>query len=412
MVDFGVTKDYNNELKRIITCVKQLRSKKKGIETDWHHAAESHIKYSNLNGESVLALTVTLSPTGCEWAREGGCTMCGEFEGSVKRQTLTYNPQFHISQFAAAIGEPRVWEIAHCENKPIEWLRINQEGNYINTNEMNFEAQEIILRLAMRIKGIKRITIESRPQYITQSTVNFLKRIFEKSNVELEVGMGVEAQDEVVRNICINKQGSNEQYKSAVSLLRDNGILPLAYVLLKPPFLTEQESIDEAVKTAHFAKDIGFSRISFEPMSIHYYTLVHALTLTGDYRAPWLWSVIEVAKRCSDISHMFGIGGVGYFPVPQEYSSNQCLNEKHCSGEFAKAIVTYNKSRDVSVFNHLSCDCKQNWEATCKQTAMPLRKRMQEQLTRVEEIILDYNIVNKTETTEIRNKRLLMAYNQ
>ena len=35
--------------------------------------------------------------------------------------------------------------------------------------------------------------------------------------------------------------------------------------------------IDEAVSTAEFATDIGFKRISFEPMSIHAYSLVDAL---------------------------------------------------------------------------------------------------------------------------------------
>ncbi len=412
MSNFGDKSEYEDELKRIVTCVKSLRSKKFGKTTCWDRAAECHIKYSNLNGESVLALTITLSPTGCEWAKKGGCTMCGEFEGSTKGSSLTKNPQFHVAQFAAAIGNQQVWDIAKREKKPITWLRINQEGNYINSKEMDVKAQECILRLAMHIEGVKRITIESRPQYITKDTVSSLVKLFAGSGIELEIGMGVEAQNDVIRNICINKQGTKNQFKKAVRLLNDNGIFPLAYVLLKPPFLTEQEAIEEAVSTAHFAKEIGFARISFEPMSIHYYTLVHALTCTGDYTTPWLWSVAEVAKRCSDISYMFGIGGVGYFPVPAEYSSNQCTDERNCSVQFAKAIIDYNRLRDANVFDQISCSCKKDWIVACQQENKPLKDRIQEQLSRVEALIPNYVVQDEAVNSVVRNSRLLMSYSQ
>jgi archaeosine synthase beta-subunit len=409
---FGVPSDYTEELKRIIKCVKQLRTTKQGNPTSWERAAECHMKYSNLHGQPVLALTITLSPTGCEWARKGGCTMCGEFEGALKRNSLTMNPKFHISQFAAAIGDPRIWEVARNEGKPISWLRINQEGNYTNINEMNFTAQEVILRLAMHIEGIKRITIESRPQYITEESVSFLHRLFKDSGVELEIGMGIEAENDVVRNICINKKGTKEQFMTAATLLKQNNIIPLAYVLLKPPFLTEIEAIEEAVKTAQFASEIGFSRISFEPMSIHRNTLVDALTKTGDYKVPWLWSVVEVAKRCSNISSKFGIGGVGYYPIPEAYSNNICKNEPDCTERFVDAIKAYNQNRDISVFDSINCNCKSDWEAACSQDYIPLRERMRQQLSRVEELIPTYSSIDSVLDSTIRNKRILMSYSQ
>lgn len=409
---FGRASDYSLELKRIIKCIKKLRNLKHGKITNWQSAAECHMKYSNLNGDSVLALTITLSPTGCEWARKGGCTMCGEFEGSIKRNLLIKNPQFHIAQFACAIGDPRIWDTARKENKPIGWLRINQEGNYTNPNEMNTKAQEVILRLAMHIQGIKRITIESRPQYITNESVAFLRNLFDGSGVELEIGIGVEAEDEVVRNICINKQGSRNQFVSAVNLLKENGILSLAYVLLKPPFLTEAEAITEAVATAHFASSIGFSRISFEPMSIHQYSLIDALAKTEDYKVPWLWSVVEVTKKCSDISSIFGIGGVGYYPIPAKYSKNHCVNNPSCTDNFNQAIIEYNKRRDVNVFNSLSCECKASWERECTQKAQPLNERIQLQLSRVEALISTYSAEKTEGDTATKSKRVLMSYSQ
>jgi archaeosine synthase beta-subunit len=410
---FGSVGDYKSEKQRIIKCVKKLRKIKQGKITDWENAAEWHLKYSNYNGESVLALTIILSPTGCEWARKGGCTMCGEFEGSFKRNEIVDNPQFHIAQFASAIGNPKIWDKAKEEKKPITWLRIYQEGNYTNPDEMNFKAQEAILRLAMHIDGIKRITIESRPQYLSLKTIKVLSSLFKSSDVELEIGMGLEAVNSVVRNVCINKQESKDQFIKTIKWLKEFNIRSLAYVLLKPPFLNEAEAIEEAVATAHFAERIGFNRISFEPMSIHTFTLVDVLRNTGDYKIPWLWSVVEVTKRCKDISNIFGIGGIGYFPIPKHYTQNHCYNnENDCSRNFSDAIIAYNRSRDTKVFDKLSCKCKNTWESECNIEVKPLKQRIQEQLTRAELLIPNYHVDECEGNMEIRNQRILASGSQ
>lgn len=405
--------EYSDFLKRIISTTKSLRSYKSGIATKWTEAAEWHMKYSNIEGVPSLSLTITLSPTGCEWARNGGCTMCGEFEGSFKRDELVENPQFHISQFVAAITNPQVWEAAHKEGKPIEWLRINQEGNYINPKEMNISSQVMILRLATHIKGIRKITIESRPQYITEQTASLLAEIFKNTAIELEIGMGVEAENDIVRNVCINKQESKIDFVRAVTTLRKYGIKALAYIIIKPPFLTEKEAIDEAVATAHFAKDIGFSRISLEPMTIHPYTLVDALSQTSDYKTPWLWSVVEVVKQCTDISYMLGIGGVGYYPIPNKYSHNYCEYGSKCNEQILALIPVYNRTRDTSVFDSVACECKNSWLKICRNTTKKsLKNRISEQMTHVELDLTNYTPSISDENKTVRNTRLIASGSQ
>lgn len=404
---YGCLSEYSDELKRIIQDVKQLRQKKEGKHTNWQEAAEWHMKYSNLHGQPSLALTITLSPTGCEWARKGGCTMCGEFEGSYKREFLLNNPQFHIAQFASAVSNPEVWRTAEREHEPISWIRINQEGNFTNDKETNIKSQEVILRLAKSIRGVRRITIESRPEYLTEETVGFLSNIFKDSDVELEVGMGLEARDNVIRNICINKQGSDDLFIEVVERLRRNNILPLAYVLLKPPFLGEQEAIDEAVDTIHFAVEIGFSRISLEPLSIHCYSLVDALRQANVYHTPWLWSVAEVAKRCPDVSNVLGIGGVGYYPPPSEYAHNYCNSEENCNQSLLLAIKEYNHTRDISVFNRVKCSCINEWKKECRQQMPSLKTRIDEQLDTVEPIIKHYKPISTIGSSSVRYQRII-----
>lgn len=376
-VNFGSVSEYTEEYKLIVDTAKKLRQLKGEYYTTWKEPAEWAVKYSNLRGKPQKVLTITLTPTGCSWAEAGGCTMCGEYEGSQK--TVAVSSEFHIAQFATALAK-------YIKKYNPSWLRIEQEGNFINESEVGLEAQLTILRLASMINGIERITIEARPIYITTERIKLLKECIGGSNVELEIGMGLEAQNDVIRNICINKGESKKVFEDAVNLMNENGIFPLAYILLKPPFLTEGEAIQEAIDTLHYAYKIGFKRFSLEPMSLHKYTLVDALAEVGCYKIPWLWSVLEVAKSCSDIPEL-GIGGVGYYPRPRYLAQNH-HNEKEglsdCNKIIWSALKNYSQYRDFTIFKGLSCPCQEKWRQECMRQDKPLKERIQSQLALID----------------------------
>ena len=370
---FGQTTDYKNELKKICDIAKKLRGLRGKTELNWREPAEWAVKYSHMNGTPALALTITLNPTGCSWAKNGGCTMCGEYAGSVKSGIPDY---IHIAQFASAIAE-------FSQKYSPSWLRINQEGNYANAGETENFAQTTILKLATQIKGIQRVTIESRPGFLTENSLKEYSEIFSGSGVELEIGMGFEAADDVVRNVCVNKGETIDDFKHALQLMEKFDILSLAYVLLKPPFLTEKEAIDESINSIRTATEIGFKRISLEPMSIHKYTVVDALARLNLYQVPWLWSVIDVAKQCKDIPEL-GIGGIGYYPRPFHLSRNHCDCNPRCDAQIWETLKDFGKNRNFSVFDDLDFKCKPKWEDACKLTATPLKQRIQEQIAKID----------------------------
>ena len=406
---YGNISEYKELRKRISGVTQILRTKKKKTITDWKMPATVELRNSTYNNENTLTLIITLTPIGCQWAREGGCTMCGEFESSERQIEILKDPKFHISQFARGITDPTMWKAVRQSGLKISRVRIYQEGNYTNERETSRYAQETIIRLATMIPEVKKITIESRPQYLNEENVKFLSDLLKGTSIQLEIGMGLEAQDDVVRNICINKNGSDLQFKNTVTLLRSYDILPLAYVILKPPFLSEQESIEEAVKTIHFANDIGFSRISLEPMTIHGFTLVDALRFVDRYETPWLWSVIDVLKRCGDCDVKPGVGGIGYFPVPEAYSQNKC---DVCNQTVMDRIILYNKHKDLSVFEGLTCPkCYSQWQRTLAYTdRLPLLDRMTRQLDLLEEKIDSYTY--KQSHTDHTDGRILYKYVQ
>lgn len=370
-LNFGSLSDYTEQLKNIRELVLGLRRLRPVVQTTWTEPADFVVKEANIHGSPVLSLTITLTPTGCEWASKGGCTMCGEFEGSAKSHTIP--AEFHIAQFATAVG-------MYIPKYNPAWIRIYQEGNYTNKHEIKNSAQISILRLASIIGGIKRITIESLAKYLTREVVRDLSNAI-APGVELEIGMGFESVNDVVRNVCVNKGESIADFRKAVGILKEMGIRSLAYVLLKPPFLTEGEAINDAIATIQAAHEIGFDAVSLEPASIHEYTLVHALNLEGFYELPWLWSVIEVAKNAHHISD-FRIGGVGFYPRPVNVAHNRHLDGNDgCNKKLWAAIKEYGKTRRLDLFEGLDCACKKNWENVCRIPENSLSSRIDQQLS-------------------------------
>ena len=367
---FGKPHDFITELTRISGMAHHLRRLRPEVTTSWEEPADWVVKDANLHGLPVTSLTITLTPTGCEWADHGGCTMCGEYEGSTKGQFLP--PEFHIAQFATALSK-------YAAKYNPAWLRIYQEGNYANSREMPPDTQTSILRLASLIAGIKRITIESLAKYITPEIAASWAGAVAR-DVELEVGMGFEAQDDVVRNVCVNKGESIQDFHRAVGLLKTTGIKSLAYVLIKPPFLTEREAITEAIATIRVANEMGFDAISIEPTSIHPYSLVHALSLEGAYEVPWLWSVVTVALSGRAVPDL-RIGGIGFYPRPINVANNRHrCTERDCNEAFWMALKGYGRTRQLDLLESLECSCKADWQAVCETAAEPLRLRIDQQL--------------------------------
>lgn len=292
--------------------------------------------------------------------------MCGEWSGSAFGHQV--DPELHVSQFAAACSE-----LIHLYEP--EWLRLYVGGSFLNPCEVCPTAQSIILRLASILPGISRITLESRAPLVTSQN---LTRLCEAvgGRVELEIGIGLESMDNLIRKVCINKPEGLDDYEYAVHCARQKKIRTLAYVLLKPPFVSENEAIGEAVSTINYALNIGFDAVSVEPVSIQEWSLVEALYLQGLYTPPWLWSVLEVVRRTAAMGEI-RVGGCEYYPRPVKVAYNRCqAGPIPCDERVWAVLREYNASHNVSLLDKIHCDCELAWKAELIPSAFEMRARI------------------------------------
>jgi archaeosine synthase beta-subunit len=342
----------------------------------WRHASDLTLREDYLKGERVDAASLTLFPSGCRHAARGGCTMCGEWSGSNFGQLVP--PDFHVAQFSAAVSD--LWA-----RRQIQWLRIYQEGSFFSEREVGPDARRVILRLASHLQGLKRITIESRPEFLTSEAVS-AARTDVHPPVDLEIGIGLESSDNFIRNVCIGKGTSLETYEKAVELLLTYDLIPLAYVLLKPPFLTEQEAIEDAIQTVACAFRIGFREVYVQAASIHAWSLSEMLAQKRLYAPPWLWSVIRVVQEANHLGPV-KIGGLEYFPKPatiaRNYRDPECQTPCGCTERVWHLVEQYNATHNLAVFDGLECDCRAIWQQNTRLPSTSIGVRMPDILSQL-----------------------------
>jgi hypothetical protein len=82
---------------------------------------------------------------------------------------------------------------------------------------------------------------------------------------KLEVAIGLETvHPEVLRRL--NKKMTIDDFRNAVSFLKVNGISTRAFILLRPPFLSENEGIEWAERSIDFAFTAGVGCCTIIPV--------------------------------------------------------------------------------------------------------------------------------------------------
>ena len=261
------------------------RDRKKNRSVDARGKVHSWFAPAMLHGTRGHELVIILATRGCQhyFSDELGCTMCGynndstgELETAESIETqLEIALQKHENDMASS-------------NDVV--VKIFNSGSFFDETEIPAVSQEVIIKRVSSFSRVKEIAVESRPEFITLDAVHRLKGNASQDQ-RIEVGIGLESWNDEVRLDLVNKGFTREQFLQAHELLKDNGIGTKAYVLLKPLFLDELQSYEDARETINQLQGLGVSTISINPVAIHAHTLAEEFWERGSYRPPWLWTI-------------------------------------------------------------------------------------------------------------------------
>lgn len=284
-----------------------------------------------IGDETVDAMVVIMRTSGCCWAKTGGCTMCGYRQASltcVTEEDLNRQVDEALSKYK---GEP--------------FLKLYTSGSFLDEREIPRSIRD---RIFEEFKGCRRILAESRPEFVTEEAISTLPKT-------MTIALGLESCDNEILDISINKGFTAEDSKRAGELLKTAGLTVRTYLLLKPLFMTESAAMDQAVKSALFADPFS-DEISINPLNVQRGTYVERMWKRGEFRPPWIWSLIEVMKRLSgNVSSrlMSSPSGGG--------SQRGVHNCGVCDRAALDAVERFSFSQNPADLE-VSCDCKITWE--------------------------------------------------
>ncbi len=318
------------------------------VEIDYGKVANSTINVGYLNGEKIDRAIFYLRSKGCEWSckTQGGCFMCGHYFGTSKGKEL---PEMSfVKQFKE--------EYKKHDFTNIPMICIYNAGSILNDKEMpNSELVEILKIVNKNKANIKRIIIESRPEFINYDILSQISEACKGQTIE--IGMGLETSDDIIRNKCINKGFSFQSYKEAVDKIKEfDNIKVLTYITVKPLFLTINEGINDIITSIREISKYT-DIVSLEPVSIQKNTLIEYLYERNLYIPPKGWMIKDIILLLSDFGLLddfeLRIGGFEFFPIPDLVISN-CEN---CNRELYEAIDFYNSTKRLDKLIDLDCEC-------------------------------------------------------
>jgi archaeosine synthase beta-subunit len=173
------------------------------------------------------------------------------------------------------------------------YVKLYTSGSFLDDREVDPASREAIGRA---FSGrARRLLVETLPEFVSEERVGPLRESFAG---ELEVAQGLESTQPEILARFVNKVSTPAEYLEAADRLRSYGVHPKGYLLLKPPYLTEGEAIEDTVQSVAQAS-AHFETLSVNPVHIQNGTVVERLFRTGRYRPPWLWSLLEVLRRGS-----------------------------------------------------------------------------------------------------------------
>jgi len=291
--------------------------------------------------ERVSAFVLILKTRGCYWADAKGCSMCGYAKDTLGR-----------SATPEELGEQLARALARYRGEP--YVKVYTSGSFLDDREVDPESRR---RLVRAFSGsARRLLFETLPEFATAERLAPLKSEFAG---ELEVALGLETTDPTVLARYVHKNAPPSEYLEAADRVRGLGLRAKAYLLLKPPYLTETESVEDVLRSVATAGP-RFDALSINPVHIQNGTVVEWLYHRGRYRPPWLWSVVETLRRGAELR---GTTRLVSFPTAGGLARGP-HNCGECDARVLAAIEEASLSQEFAPLADLDCACRATWRST------------------------------------------------
>jgi hypothetical protein len=273
------------------------------------------------NGEAEDTAIIFLTNRECPYR----CLMCDLWKNTTDETV----PQ-------GAIPEQIEWVLQNFNG--VKHIKLYNSGSFFDVKaipEVDYPA------IAKLLGNFETVIVESHPKLIGSRVLSFRKML----KPRLEVAMGLETvNSELLQKL--NKQMTPEDYCAAVRFLKENDIGTRAFILLKPPFMNEDEGIFWAERSIDFAFECGTECCTVIPVRGGN-GIMEMLKDNGNFVPPSIKSLEKVLE--------YGIGLKRGRVFADTWDINLFIDCRECSDKRIERITSMNLEQRI--LNPVPCRC-------------------------------------------------------
>jgi archaeosine synthase beta-subunit len=236
---------------------------------------------------------------------------------------------------------PKQIEWALEQMPGIKHLKLYNSGSFFDGRAI---PEEDYKSIAYLVEDFETIIVESHPKLIGEKCLNFRNML----KPDLHIALGLETvHREILRKL--NKQMTPEDFRKAVVYLSKNGISSRAFILLRPPFLSESEGIFWARQSIGFAFDSGVECCTIIPVRAGNGAM-DFLMKNGDFNPPDIHSLETVLE--------YGIGLNAGRVFADTWDLKLFSSCEKCFDKRIERLVSMNLSQKI--VTPIECSCNNN----------------------------------------------------
>jgi archaeosine synthase beta-subunit len=237
-----------------------------------------------------------------------------------------------------AIPDQIKWALSELPD--VRHLKLYNSGSFFDGRAI---PEDDYQKIASLVKDFDTVIVESHPKLINNKCLVFRDML----KPELQVAMGLETANQEILS-KLNKQMTLDDFATASGFLSKYGILSRAFILLRPPFLSESKGIYWAERSIDFAFGAGVECCTVIPVRSGNGAM-DLLQGMGRFTPPDIYSLEKVLE--------YGIGlNVGRV-FADTWDLRLFSKCEKCIDQRINQLVTMNLNQEI--VSRVACTCNQ-----------------------------------------------------
>jgi hypothetical protein len=239
---------------------------------------------------------------------------------------------------AGLIPEQIEWALKQMPD--IKHVKLYNSGSFFDIRAIPEDDYE---KIAALLKNLETVIVECHPRLINEKCLNFRDML----KPDLHVAMGLETVHPEILHI-LNKKMTVDDFRNSVNFLTNNGIHSRAFILLRPPLLSESEAVYWAERSIDLAFDTGVECCTIIPVRAGNGAMDFLLK-KGDFNMPDIHSletVLEYGLGLKAGRVFADVWDLGLFS-----KCNKCIVER------TARIINMNLSQTIAT--PIECECNE-----------------------------------------------------